>query len=96
VANLTFATLGRVILLMTAQSRATVSTAAITAPVQLLNSKQAAASLGLGVRTLQERVAAREIGSIKIGKSVRFHPDDIAAFIERNRLKAVGWKGGSK
>lgn len=63
-------------------------------PVKLLNTEQAADRLAMGLRTLQERVAAREIGVIKIGKSVRFHPDDIEAFIERNRVKAIGWKEG--
>lgn len=64
-------------------------------PVKLLNTEQAADRLAMGLRTLQERVAAREIGVIKIGKSVRFHPDDLNEFIERNRVKAIGWKGKS-
>jgi excisionase family DNA binding protein len=59
----------------------------------LLDTLETAAALKIGKRTLQEKVAAREIGCVKIGRAVRFHPDDISAFIERNRLKAVGWKG---
>ena len=60
---------------------------------KLLDTDEAAAALGIGRRTLQERVAAREIGCVKIGRAVRFHPDDLAAFIERNRQKPAGWKG---
>jgi len=61
--------------------------------MKLLTTDEAAAALGIGKRTLQERVAAREIAVIEIGRSRRFHPDDIAAFIERSRRKAIGWKG---
>jgi excisionase family DNA binding protein len=66
---------------------------AAEAPFKLLDTLEAADALGIGKRTLQERVAAREIAVIKIGKAARFHPDDLAAFIERNRVKAQGWKG---
>jgi hypothetical protein len=45
---------------------------------------------------LQELVSSREVGCVRIGRAVRFHPDDLAAFVERSRVKAVGWKGGSK
>lgn len=62
--------------------------------VQLLDTNQACACLCMGKRTLQELVAARKIDVIKIGKSVRFHADDIAAFVERNRIKTIGWKEG--
>jgi excisionase family DNA binding protein len=61
---------------------------------KLLTTPEAADFLGMGKRTLQELCAAREIGFIKIGKSVRFHPDDLTAFIEKNRVKAIGWKEG--
>lgn len=60
----------------------------------LLNTKQGAAKLGICVRAFQERVSKREIACIKIGGAVRFHPDDLAEFIERSRVKAIGWKGG--
>jgi excisionase family DNA binding protein len=63
-------------------------------PFKLLDSLEAANALGIGKRTLQEKVAAREIGCIKIGRAIRFHPDDLAAFIERNRVKAQGWRKG--
>lgn len=58
----------------------------------LLDTNSAARALGIGRRTLQERVAAREIAFVKIGRCTRFHPADLAAFIERNRVKEAGWK----
>ena len=60
---------------------------------RLLDTDQAAEYLGMGKRTLQEKMADREIGYVKIGKSVRFHPDDVTEFIESKRVKARGWKG---
>lgn len=66
------------------------------APFRLLTTTEAAAVLGIGRRSLQERVQAREIAAIKIGKSIRFSTDDLAAFVERNRVKAIGWKGATR
>lgn len=66
--------------------------AAEASQFRLLTSIEAAGVLSIGRRTLQEQVAAGKIGCIHIGRSVRFHPDDLAAFIERNRRKATGWK----
>lgn len=60
----------------------------------LLTTNEAAAALNQSRRTIQERCADGSLAFIKIGRSIRFHRDDIAAFIEKNRRKAVGWKGG--
>lgn len=65
-------------------------------PARLLKLPEAAAMLSMGKRTVQERVAARELPVVKIGKSVRFDVRDLEAFIERHKLKAAGWKGGNK
>jgi excisionase family DNA binding protein len=65
-------------------------------PSPLLRIDEAAKVLGIGKRTLQERVEAREIACIRIGRAVRFHYDDLVAFIDKNRVKAIGWKGGSR
>jgi excisionase family DNA binding protein len=65
-------------------------------PFRLFTTIEAAKILGLGKRTVQERVAARELACIKVGKSTRFAAEDLTAFVERNRQKAVGWKGVSK
>jgi excisionase family DNA binding protein len=59
---------------------------------KLLTTNEACAFLGIGKRTIQERVAARELAIIKIGKLVRFHPDDLRAFIDKKRVKATGWR----
>jgi excisionase family DNA binding protein len=62
----------------------------------LLKTTEAARALGLGKRTLAELIAERKIGFIKIGRSVRFAPEDLDAFVERQRIKAQGWKGATK
>ena len=62
----------------------------------LLNTSEAAAYLGIGKRTLQERIRDHEIGFIKIGRAVRFDETDLRDFIARNRIKSRGWKGGTK
>ncbi|MFZ9938136.1 MAG: helix-turn-helix domain-containing protein [Luteolibacter sp.] len=63
-------------------------------PFRLLDTSAAAAALGIGRRTLQEKMESREIGFVRIGRAVRFRPEDVQDFIERNRQKALGWKGG--
>ena len=65
-------------------------------PFRLLDTSAAAAALGIGRRTLQEKMETREIGFVRIGRAVRFRPEDIADFIESHRMKAVGWKGVAK
>jgi excisionase family DNA binding protein len=59
----------------------------------LFTTQEAAAVLGVGKRTLQELAAARKIAFVKIGRSVRFHTDDLIDFIESQKVKAQGWKG---
>ncbi len=65
-------------------------------PFKLFNTDEAAEILGIGRRGVQERVASRELGCVKIGRSIRFSAQDLAAFVEANRVKAVGWKGGAR
>ena len=60
---------------------------------RLLTTEEAADCLGIGKRTIQELIAERKITYIKFGRNVRFDPADLAAFTERNRVKAIGWKG---
>jgi excisionase family DNA binding protein len=62
----------------------------------LFNTQEAAAVLGVGKRTLQELAATRKIAFIKIGRSVRFHTNDLIDFIESQKIKAQGWKGGMR
>jgi len=63
--------------------------------IGLLNTKQAAATLGISVRSLQEHAAARDLAFVKIGRSIRFDPADLAVFINKNRRRARGWKEGA-
>ena len=58
----------------------------------LLNSAQTADLLGISRRTLAELIATREIGIVRIGRSVRFDIVDVRAFIEQRKDRAVGWK----
>ncbi len=63
-------------------------------PFKLFNTDETADILGIGRRGVQEKVAARELGCVRIGRSIRFSAQDIADFVERNRVKAIGWKEG--
>ena len=65
-------------------------------PFKLYDTTQTADILGIGRRGVQERVASRELACIKIGRSTRFSAADIADFVERNRVKALGWKGSAR
>lgn len=58
----------------------------------LLNTLAAARFLGMGKRTVQELVAERKLACIKIKRAVRFDPADLRAFVEANRVKAIGYK----
>ncbi|MFD8695360.1 helix-turn-helix domain-containing protein [Kitasatospora purpeofusca] len=49
----------------------------------LLKPEEAAEMLRIGRSKLYELLAARELTSIKIGRSRRIRPDDITAYIER-------------
>lgn len=54
---------------------------------QLLDEKSVAKILGLSIQTLRnDRAARRRIPYVKIGKAVRYRPEDIAAFIESRRI----------
>lgn len=63
---------------------------------RLFRTDDAASYLEIGRRTLQELVTNREIGFIKIGRSIRFDRADLDQFIDARRVQAKGWKGGSK
>jgi excisionase family DNA binding protein len=63
-------------------------------PFKLHTIAEAAIILGIGKRSVQERAAARELGHVRIGRSTRFSSADLQAFVERNAVKPLGWKGG--
>jgi predicted DNA-binding transcriptional regulator AlpA len=53
----------------------------------LLDEKQVANLLGLSIQTLRnDRATRRRFPYVKIGKSVRYKPEDIAAVIEAGRI----------
>jgi excisionase family DNA binding protein len=51
--------------------------------VRLLSRKQAAARLGISVRKLDALEEAGDIQAIRIGRSVRYHPDTLQRFVRR-------------
>jgi excisionase family DNA binding protein len=57
--------------------------------VDLLTVEQAAQRLGTGVRFVRRLVSERRIRFYKVGKYVRFHPDDIADYISQGQVDAV-------
>jgi len=51
---------------------------------ELLTLRQASARLTIGSRTLQRLAARREIGVVRVGRSVRFFERDIEGFLLKN------------
>jgi excisionase family DNA binding protein len=41
--------------------------------------------LSLSVPQIYQLAASREIASVKIGKSIRFNPEDVASYVASNR-----------
>jgi len=56
----------------------------------MLTVDQAARRLGTEVRFVRRLVAERRIRYYKVGKYVRFHPDDVADYIRQGRVDAIG------
>lgn len=54
---------------------------------RLLKSKEAAFLLGISTRKLWGLAVSREIPSIRIGRSVRYDPGDLQAYISRRKTK---------
>ena len=79
----------------TTEQNQKLSGAAEAPHIQLLTTNEAAARLGIGKRTIQELIASRKLTFIKFGRNVRFDTADLAVFAEKNRVKAIGWKGGA-
>lgn len=55
----------------------------------MLTVEQAAKRLGTGVRFVRRIVAERRIRFYKVGKYVRFHPDDLTDYIRQGRIDAI-------
>jgi excisionase family DNA binding protein len=56
----------------------------------LLDVPAAAAYLGVTERWVRRAVAERTIPFVKIGRYVRLDADDLAAYVDRQRVPAVG------
>jgi len=54
-------------------------------PIDLLREDEAAARLGMCARTLRKARQRGDLNFIKYGRIIRYHPDDLAAFIESVR-----------
>lgn len=59
----------------------------------LLTVKAAAARLGTTERHVRDLVYRRAIPFVKVGRLVRFEPDELAAWIAANRHTAEGGGG---
>ena len=53
-------------------------------PVRLLTPQEAAAFLGVSVRTVRRLVSASDLRAVRISKSMRFRMDDLLHFVDRN------------
>lgn len=53
---------------------------------QLMTSEDVARRLRSTVRFVRRLVAERRIEYVKVGRSVRFEPAAVAAYVERNRV----------
>jgi excisionase family DNA binding protein len=64
--------------------------------VDMLSVEQVAQRLGTKVRFVRRLVAERRIRFYKVGKYVRFHPDDIADYIRQGQVDPItlSWCGG--
>ena len=60
-----------------------------TTATQLLTVEEAADILGTRVRFVRRLVAERRIRFYKVGKYVRFHPDDLTAYIQNGRVEPI-------
>ena len=52
---------------------------------RLLLLEQVAEGLGVSTRTVRRLIARRELVACRLGRSVRVHPDDLAAYVSRQR-----------
>jgi excisionase family DNA binding protein len=55
----------------------------------LLTVEQAAQRLGTKVRFIRRLVSERRIRFYRVGKYVRFHPDDLAAYIRDGQVDPI-------
>jgi excisionase family DNA binding protein len=56
---------------------------------QLLTPQEAADRLGTSLRFVRRLVFERRIAYRKLGRYIRFHPDDVEEYIAANRVEAA-------
>lgn len=57
----------------------------------LLDVEATAAYLGVPVRFVRRVIAQRRIAFHKVGKYVRFHPEDLDRYLAEHRVEANSW-----
>lgn len=66
-------------------------------PIELLTIEEAAERLKMSVRYLRRAVAERQIAFHRLGRSIRFDPTDLAAFVYAGRVEPMTaetvWRG---
>ena len=62
---------------------------ALVLPAELLTIEEAADRLKMSVRYLRRAVAERRIPFHRLGRSIRFDPGDLAAFVQANRVEPI-------
>jgi len=66
-------------------------------PTELLTIEEAAERIKMSVRYLRRAVAERRIAFHRLGRSIRFDPADLAAFVQANRVEPMTaetvWRG---
>lgn len=58
-------------------------------PTELLTIEEAADRIKMSVRYLRRAVAERRIAFHRLGRSIRFDPADLAAFVQANRVEPM-------
>lgn len=66
-------------------------------PTELLTIEEAAQPLNMSVRYLRRAVAERRVAFHRLGRSIRFNPADLAAFVQAGRVEPMTpesvWRG---
>ncbi|MEV7228332.1 helix-turn-helix domain-containing protein [Polymorphospora sp. NPDC051019] len=58
-------------------------------PTELLTIEEAADRIKMSVRYLRRAVAERRIAFHRLGRSIRFDPADLAAFVQASRVEPM-------
>ena len=60
--------------------------------VPLLNMQQVSEMLSLGKRKVWELTNCHELTCVRIGRAIRYRPQDVRAFIEAHRDRRLSWR----